>query len=118
MSSEVRQNPATRQNQEVIISMLRDITDQDESGYPDSAYSKPGVAQNPATRQNQEVIINQLQEIIDSGGGGGASIDLGITGASVGQLAQVLTVDADGKPTAWAAVGAINNEEIDAITSL
>lgn len=43
-----------------------------------------------------------LKEIIDaSGGGGGGDIDLGITGASVGEYAKIKTVDADGAPTAW-----------------
>ena len=35
------------------------------------------------------------------GSGSGADIDLGITGASVGQFVKVKTVDQDGKPTAW-----------------
>ena len=38
-----------------------------------------------------------------SGGGGGASIDLGITGSTVGQVAKVKTVDNAGKPTEWEA---------------
>lgn len=37
----------------------------------------------------------------DGGSGGGADIDLGITGAAAGQVAKVKTVDSDGKPTAW-----------------
>ena len=36
-----------------------------------------------------------------SGSGGGVDIDLGMTGATVGQVAKVKAVDTDGKPTAW-----------------
>lgn len=39
------------------------------------------------------------------GGGGGGDIDLGITGASVGEYAKIKTVDADGVPTAWESGG-------------
>ena len=42
-----------------------------------------------------------MKEIIDASGGGGGSVDLGITGASVGEYAKIKTVDADGAPTAW-----------------
>lgn len=47
-----------------------------------------------------------LQEVISaiSGGGSGTAIDLGITGAAVGEVAAVASVDVDGKPTAWEAV--------------
>lgn len=37
------------------------------------------------------------------GGGGGTDIDLGITGASVGQVPAVASVDGSGAPTSWAA---------------
>lgn len=37
-------------------------------------------------------------------GGGGTDISLDITGASVGQIAKITAVDADGKPTAWTPV--------------
>lgn len=43
--------------------------------------------------------LDKLAEVIESGSG--ASIDLGITGATVGEVAAVKTVDASGKPTAW-----------------
>ena len=36
---------------------------------------------------------------------GGTSIDLGVTGAAVGDIIKVAAVDADGKPTAWEAAG-------------
>ena len=38
---------------------------------------------------------------IPSGGGGG--VDMGITGATVGQIAKITAVDGTGKPTAWEA---------------
>lgn len=38
------------------------------------------------------------------GGAGGADLTLGITGATVGQIAKISAVDADGKPTAWSPV--------------
>lgn len=34
----------------------------------------------------------------------GSDLSLGITGATVGQIAKITAVDADGKPTAWKAV--------------
>lgn len=36
--------------------------------------------------------------------GGGADLSLGITGATVGQIAKTTAVDTDGKPTAWSPV--------------
>lgn len=43
---------------------------------------------------------------IPTGGGGGGTTDhtLGISGASVGQIARITAVDGDGVPTAWASV--------------
>ena len=38
---------------------------------------------------------------IPSGGGGGAGVALGISGASVGQIAKITAVDESGVPTAW-----------------
>lgn len=35
------------------------------------------------------------------GASGGTDISLGVTGAAVGQIAKITSVDADGKPTAW-----------------
>ena len=37
----------------------------------------------------------------EHGGGGEAGKDLGISGATVGQIIKVKTVDANGKPTSW-----------------
>lgn len=37
-------------------------------------------------------------------GGGGSDISLGLTGATVGQIAKITAVDDTGKPTAWEAV--------------
>lgn len=41
---------------------------------------------------------------IPSGGGSGSDISLGLTGATVGQIAKITSVDDTGKPTAWDAV--------------
>lgn len=41
---------------------------------------------------------------ISAQSGGGGSIDMGITGATVGQIAKITAVDASGVPTAWEAV--------------
>ena len=38
---------------------------------------------------------------IPSGGGSGSDISLGLTGATVGQIAKITAVDDTGKPTAW-----------------
>lgn len=47
------------------------------------------------------VTVDNDGTIHAAAGGGGTAIDLGITGASVGKVAAVAAVDADGKPTAW-----------------
>lgn len=41
---------------------------------------------------------------VTGGSGGGVDIDLGITGAQVGQIAKIAAVDASGVPTAWSPV--------------
>lgn len=46
-------------------------------------------------------LVAAINEAARTGSGGGADIDLGITGASAGQAAKVKAVDSDGKPTAW-----------------
>ena len=46
-------------------------------------------------------LVTAINEASKTGSGGGADIDLGITGASTGQAAKVKAVDSDGKPTAW-----------------
>ena len=40
-------------------------------------------------------------EIPSGGGGSGSDISLGLTGATVGQIAKITAVDASGAPTAW-----------------
>lgn len=46
-----------------------------------------------------------LQKISDRPGtGGGGDVDLGVTGATVGQTVKVSAVDENGKPTEWEAV--------------
>ena len=41
---------------------------------------------------------------ISAQSGGGSDISLGLTGATVGQIAKITAVDASGKPTAWSPV--------------
>ena len=48
-----------------------------------------------------EIVEGELVEVPSAGGGTDTS--LGITGATVGQIAKITAVDADGKPTAWEA---------------
>jgi hypothetical protein len=61
----------------------------------------------------EEYVDNAIANIdIPSGGSGENS--LGITGATVGQIAQIAEVDAEGKPVEWEAIDAkdgINNNE-------
>ena len=45
-----------------------------------------------------------------SGSSGGVDIDLGITGAQVGQIAKITAVDASGAPTAWSPVDMAGGE--------
>lgn len=49
-------------------------------------------------------LIQQANNLPDAGGSGGTDFALGITGATVGQIAKITAVDADGKPTAWTPV--------------
>lgn len=61
---------------------------------------------NGWTPTDAETIVPALEDLgaaIAEGGGGGSgtAIDLGITGASVGEVAAVAAVDGSGKPTAW-----------------
>lgn len=66
-------------------------------------------------------LIQQANALPDAGGSGGTDLALGITGATVGQIAKITAVDSDGKPTAWTPVdmpsgGAETWETIDTIT--
>lgn len=47
-------------------------------------------------------LIQQAHNLPDAGGG--TDIALGITGATVGQIAKITAVDSNGKPTEWAPV--------------
>ena len=47
---------------------------------------------------------------VTGGSGGGVDIDLGMTGATVGQIAKISAVDASGKPTAWSPVDMAGGE--------
>lgn len=49
-------------------------------------------------------LIQQANNLPDAGGSGGTDLALGITGATVGQIAKITAVDSDGKPTAWTPV--------------
>lgn len=55
----------------------------------------------PTTAKTVVPALEDLGDAIAAGGGGGKS--LGISGASVGQIPVVKTVDEDGKPTEWEA---------------
>lgn len=66
-------------------------------------------------------LIQQANNLPDAGGSGGTDLALGITGATVGQIAKITAVDSNGKPTAWTPVdmpsgGAETWETIDTIT--
>ena len=62
--------------------------------------SQKGVASGVASLgADGKVPSAQLPEI-----GGGTDIGLGVTGATVGQIAKITAVDGSGKPTAWEAV--------------
>lgn len=49
-------------------------------------------------------LIQQAEALPDADGSGGTDLALGITGATVGQIAKITAVDADRKPAAWAPV--------------
>lgn len=64
----------------------------------------------------------EKSEYIDSGKpasiGGGTDPSLGITGATVGQIAKITAVDTDGKPTAWEPVDAAGAETWEKIAEI
>lgn len=54
-------------------------------------------------------------KLLKASAGGGTAIDLGVTGAAVGDIIKVAAVDADGKPTAWAAAELASGDEWEKI---
>lgn len=66
-------------------------------------------------------LIQQANNLPDAGGSGGTDIALGITGATVGQIAKITAVDSAGKPTAWTPVdmpGGGASEEYELIRAI
>ena len=63
-------------------------------------------ANTEVTTQTAKInaLIQQANNLPNAGGSGGTDIALGITGATVGQIAKITAVGADGKPTAWTPV--------------
>lgn len=63
-------------------------------------------ANTEVTTQTAKInaLIQQAENLPDAGGSGGTDIALGITGATVGQIAKITAVDSDGMPTAWTPV--------------
>lgn len=55
---------------------------------------------NTPNNTNPVILKQMLKEVAGSGG----NIDLGVTGATVGQIIKISTVDENGKPTAWTPV--------------
>lgn len=64
----------------------------------DATASVSGTAENPLLN------LGIPKGADGSGGPGGTDLSLGMTSAAVGQLAKITAVDANGKPTAWAAL--------------
>lgn len=50
-------------------------------------------------------------KLLKANASGGTAIDLGVTGAAVGDIIKVAAVDADGKPTAWEAADLASGDE-------
>lgn len=51
-------------------------------------------------------------KLLKASAGGGTAIDLGVTGAAVGDIIKVAAVDADGKPTAWEAAELVSGGSV------
>lgn len=60
--------------------------------------STPVKGEDYYTEADKQEIVDDVLEQIPTGGG---DVTLGLTGATVGQIAKITAVDADGKPTAW-----------------
>lgn len=56
--------------------------------------------------------------IPEGGGSGGTDLTLGMTGATVGQIAKITAVDDEGKPTAWEPVELSNGEVWEEICTI
>lgn len=57
-------------------------------------------------------------KLLKASAGGGTAIDLGVTGAAVGDIIKVAAVDADGKPTAWEAAEMASRDEWEKIAEI
>lgn len=57
-------------------------------------------------------------KLLKASAGGGTAIDLGVTGAAVGDIIKVAAVDADGKPTAWEAAELAGGDEWEKIADV
>lgn len=70
-----------------------------------SAVAEKGVTvPEGSNSDNLAYLIAEIQTG-GEGGTGGSDISLGLTGATVGQIAKIAAVDDTGKPTAWEAAG-------------
>lgn len=72
-------------------------------------------ANNTVAAQTTQInaLIQQANNLPDAGGSG-TDLALGITGATVGQIAKITAVDSDGKPTAWTPVDMPSGGEAEA----
>ena len=93
------------------------ITDKNGTSYAsvsDGKDGSPGAKGDPGedyvltTADKQEiaasVVAGGLEVEVSDETPGGSDPSLGLTGAAVGQIAKITSVDADGKPTAWSPV--------------
>lgn len=63
-----------------------------------------------------EIVEGELVEVPSAGGG--TDLSLGITGATVGQIAKITAVDTNGKPTAWEPVDMGSEEKWEKIADV
>ena len=89
-----------------------------------AAKAEDAAVHSPIVGENGNWFIWDFEksEYVDSGKpasiGGGTDLSLGITGATVGQIAKITAVDTDGKPTAWEAVDVAGDETWEKIADI
>ena len=73
---------------------------------PDGDHDDGGLLPAVTASDNGKVlrVVSGAWSPVEIPSGGGGSVDMGITGATVGQIAKITAVDASGVPTAWSPV--------------
>ena len=101
---------ASQCNETSVVTVIIEIASNDEVHDFSAQITIPTTLPNPNALTFTGAVTGSydgsapMSVEIPSGGGSGSDISLGLTGATVGQIAKITAVDASGVPTAWEAV--------------